>query len=530
MIAKSLQTGLRNGLIFGIIILFLVLIGFDITGSSLIGKVIGNSPPASSTKQLPYASNLVILISLLGIWNGAMAAKRIKGKSPSQSIAAGFFAGIFTGLITAVFALWIGTALKPGVDLRVYLIALSSDAIKFFLFQQSPSQAALIHLGLLAAGGLLGGLIIWLNRLRKSSVAFTRVNESFSNTATRWNLNVGILRNRYIRYTLYLLGFVVLIILPRIWGSYWNFVVGTVGIYIVLGLGLNIIVGYAGQLVLGYVAFFAVGAYSVALLNSTKPLNLHWGFWIALLIGIALAILAGFLVGLPTLRLRGDYLAIVTLGFGEIIRILLKSDLMTDITGGPRGVQDIAGPTIFGYKFSSDIDFFYLILGAVILAIFIASRLQNSRVGRTWLAIREDETVAKATGVNAFSSKLLALAIGAALAGLAGVIFAARNQYTGPDDHDLMVSVNVLCLVIVGGMGSIPGVILGAFVLKGLPEVLRDLENYRLLFFGMLLIIMMIIRPEGLWPATRQRLELRGGRQEPQDVLPEKLEEKGLEA
>ena len=205
----------------------------------------------------------------------------------------------------------------------------------------------------------------------------------------------------------------------------------------------------------------------------------------------------------------------MTLGLGEIMRILLRSDAATPILGGPRGIKDIAGPVIFGASFSSDVDFMYLILIAVLIAIFITQRVQNSRTGRAWISIREDETVAKATGVDTFRSKLLALALGAAFAGLGGALFAVRNQFTGPDDHVLMVSINVLALVIVGGMGSIPGVILGSFVLKGLPEILREVENYRLLVFGALLVVMMILRPEGIWPASRPRLE------KPGKVVPE---------
>jgi len=197
----------------------------------------------------------------------------------------------------------------------------------------------------------------------------------------------------------------------------------------------------------------------------------------------------------------------VTLGFGEIIRIMLRSDLATPLTDGPRGVRDIAGPSLFGQPFTSDIDYVYLILLAVLLVIFVTNRLQNSRTGRAWVAIREDEIAARAAGINTFQSKLLALAIGAAFAGLGGVLFASRNQFTGPEDHSLMVSINVLALVIVGGLSSIPGIILGSFALKGLPEILRELENYRMMFFGALLVVMMILRPEGLWPASRPKLE-----------------------
>ncbi len=179
------------------------------------------------------------------------------------------------------------------------------------------------------------------------------------------------------------------------------------------------------------------------------------------------------------------------------------------------GVKDVAGPTLFGLSFASGADYLYLMALGTIVIIFIVTRLQNSRVGRAWVAMREDETVARAMGVNTFVQKLLAFGIGAAFAGMGGVIFASRNQFTGPDDYTLMVSINVLCLVIVGGMGNMPGVIAGALVLKGLPEVLRQLQDYRLVAFGALLVVMMIVRPEGILPSRRRRLEVHGGESPP---------------
>jgi branched-chain amino acid transport system permease protein len=187
---------------------------------------------------------------------------------------------------------------------------------------------------------------------------------------------------------------------------------------------------------------------------------------------------------------------------------LAKSDALSGFTGGPQGVRDIAGPTLFGQSFTSERDFMYLITIGIALVIFVTIRLKDSRIGRAWVAIREDETVAQAMGINTLRYKLMAFAIGAAFAGIGGVLFAARNQYTGPEDHTLFVSINVLCLIIVGGMGSIPGAILGAFALKGLPEILRQLENYRILAFGGLLVVMMILMPEGLWPEKRRKLEM----------------------
>jgi len=277
---------------------------------------------------------------------------------------------------------------------------------------------------------------------------------------------------------------------------------------VLLGLGLNIVVGLAGLLDLGYVAFFAIGAYTMGLLTAPSPHHIMMNFWLVIPIAIFLAALTGLLLGGPVLRLRGDYLAIVTLGFGEIIRILSKSDDLTPLTGGPMGVPKIAGPTLFGKPFNSSIDYVYIIFLAVLLVIFVTNRLQHSRVGRAWEAMREDETVARAMGISTLRYKLLAFAIGAAFAGLGGALFASRNQFTGPDDFSLMVSINVVALVIVGGMGNIPGVIAGALVLKGLPEVLRQLQDYRILVFGFLLIVMMIWRPAGLIASSRRRMEI----------------------
>ncbi|MCJ7737849.1 MAG: leucine/isoleucine/valine transporter permease subunit, partial [Anaerolineae bacterium] len=256
---------------------------------------------------------------------------------------------------------------------------------------------------------------------------------------------------------------------------------------------------------LGYVAFFAIGAYSVALLTAPTPHGIEMNFWLALVIGVALSTVTGVLLSLPVLRTRGDYLAIVTLGFAEIIRILAKSDVLTGFTGGPRGVRAVAGPRLFGMKMNSEFWFMYIILLSILLVAFITQRLQSSRVGRAWMAMREDESVAQAMGIHTLNYKILAFAIGAAFAGLGGAIFASRNKFTGPEDFVMLVSINVLCLVIIGGMGSIPGVIVGAIVLKGLPEILRQLDDYRMLAFGALLIVMMILRPEGLLPPKRAK-------------------------
>ena len=300
----------------------------------------------------------------------------------------------------------------------------------------------------------------------------------------------------------------VLLVLPRILGIFLTNVLDQVGIFVLMALGLNIVVGFAGLLDLGYVAFFAIGSYVTALLTSTSDLGMGMNFWVAVPIAVLAATLAGIILGVPVLRMRGDYLAIVTLGFGEIIRVLVRSDLLKPVIGGAQGILKIGRPSIGGFEFVTPLHFYYLILLGCILAWFIAGRLRDGRIGRRWMAMREDEDVAEAVGINLVATKLLAFSIGAAFAGLAGALFAPRIGSVFPNSFELLISINVLAIVIVGGIGSLPGVVLGAFVLVGLPELLREFEEYRLLMYGILLIVMMLVRPEGLWPSAITRREL----------------------
>jgi branched-chain amino acid transport system permease protein len=319
-----------------------------------------------------------------------------------------------------------------------------------------------------------------------------------------------------------------LAILPFTLDQFQNAVMGIVFIFVMMGLGLNIVVGYAGLLDLGYVAFFAIGAYAYAFLSA--PFSSPWfsqqlaqwgvqtdqpllSFWQAIPPIMVLAAIGGVLLGTPVLRLRGDYLAIVTLGFGEIIRLFMLN--LADLTNGPRGLLNVAPPTVFGYDLGNPRDIFILaLLGSGVIA-FAALRLERSRLGRAWVAIREDEEAAQAMGVPLVRAKLLAFAIGATFAGLAGQLYAARQVNIFPDNFTLFVSIDALALIIVGGMGSIPGVVLGALALKGLPEVLRGVDEYRIVAFAALLVIMMIARPEGILPAQRTKAEL-GARAESQ--------------
>jgi ABC-type branched-subunit amino acid transport system permease subunit len=500
-----MNQGLRTGVVFGVAIVTMFLIGFTVTGAGLVGNLFG-STSSYGTPSLVYFSIFMILV---GIWAGAGASPRpLTGPDTlKQALIAGASSGAVSGLFAAVIGFLFGELNANRIDPRTYLPSVSPDSIKMFLFNQSPLTGSLILFGLLTASGLgAAWLFFFLRNNDRVKSSARNAYDSVIGFAKSERVS-KVTQNPYSRYIFLAIVAAILIILPRTWGSYWNYVFGTVGIYIILGLGLNIITGWAGQLVIGYVAFFAVGAYTFALVTAPEPHHLMWNFWIALGLGVLVAGIAGLLIGLPILNLRGDYLAIVTLGAAEIVRILLKSDLMTPYTAGPRGIRDIAGPTLFGQSFASDVDYMYLIILAVLVVTFFANRLQNSRTGKAWFAINLDETVARATGINAFTSKLLALSLSAAIAGLAGALFASRNQFTGPDDHALMVSINVLCLVIVGGIGNIPGIFLGAFALKGLPEILRETENYRLLIFGVLLIVMMKLRPEGFLPSRRPELE-----------------------
>jgi branched-chain amino acid transport system permease protein len=304
--------------------------------------------------------------------------------------------------------------------------------------------------------------------------------------------------------------FVILILaLPWLLGIYMTEVLDIIGIFVLMGLGLNIVVGFAGLLDLGYVAFFAIGAYVMGILTSTGDLGYGMSFWIAVPIAVLTATLFGIMLGVPVLRMRGDYLAIVTLGFGEIIRVLAASDLLKSTIGGAQGIIRIGGPdnplpsVLFDQGY-----FYYLILAGCLLAILVSSRLRDGRLGRQWMALREDEDVAEAMGINLVKTKLLAFAIGAAFGGLAGAIFASRLGSIFPHSFNLLISINVLSLIIVGGIGSLPGVVVGALFLVGLPELLREFAEYRLLMYGALLIAMMLYRPEGIWPSSIRRLEL----------------------
>jgi branched-chain amino acid transport system permease protein len=288
---------------------------------------------------------------------------------------------------------------------------------------------------------------------------------------------------------------------PWFFSLYQTNIMITALIYVVVGLGLNIVVGLAGLLDLGYVAFYAVGAYSYALLNH----HFGIGFWLALPIGGLLGTTFGIILGFPVLRLRGDYLAIVTLGFGEIIRLILEN--WNAFSFGPSGIANIPRPGFFGIELSlhqAHIYLYYLMVGLSLLTVFVVRRLQDSRIGRAWMALREDEIACQAMGIDKIKTKLSAFALGATWAGMGGVMFAAKTTFINPASFTIWESIIILCVVVLGGMGSIIGVICGAFILILLPEYLRAFSEYRMLIFGAVLVLMMVFRPEGIIANVRR--------------------------
>jgi branched-chain amino acid transport system permease protein len=298
-----------------------------------------------------------------------------------------------------------------------------------------------------------------------------------------------------------------IIVFPFIFSLYQTNIMITALIYVMVGLGLNIVVGLAGLLDLGYVAFYAVGAYSYALLNYHFDVS----FWMALPIGGALGFLFGILLGFPVLRLRGDYLAIVTLGFGEIIRLILEN--WNEFSFGPSGIANIPRPGLFGLQLDlhqAHIYIYFLMVILALITIFVVRRLQDSRIGRAWIALREDEVACQAMGIDKTKTKLSAFALGATWAGMAGVVFAAKTTFINPASFTIWESIIILCVVVLGGMGSIVGVICGAMILILLPEYLRAFSEYRMLLFGAILVLMMVFRPGGIMSDVRRVYHFEG--------------------
>ncbi len=493
-----IPSGLRNGLTTAIVSVFLILIGVTTLMGTLLGEWFG------LTSKSVGAWLLLLFVAFMA---GVRAVKSARCAGWGDAMLAGLAAGVAHAAPMGLFIGLLGALMAAKTDVRQWLVQIHEASVSMFTAGRTPVTAGLVIALALLAAALAGA--VW-TKLRAGPAIMGTLRSAWDG-AQRGLLNLPAGRavgaSPKTRIVILAVALLVVLAAPFVLNQYWNYTLGTVGIYVLLGLGLNIIVGMSGLLVLGYAAFFAVGAYTMAILTAPAPHNIMLSFWVVLPISVVLACFAALLLGLPVLRMRGDYLAIVTLGFGEIIRILVRSEMMDTFTGGPRGIRAVGHPMLFGKDIGTEFYFMYIILIAIFLAIFITRRLENSRVGRAWRAMREDETVAQAMGVYMLKYKLLAFATGAAFAGLGGAIFASRNSFTGPEDFTLLVSINVLALLIVGGLNSVPGIILGAVVLKGLPEILRQLEDYRILAFGALLVVMMIVRPQGLWPSSRAMLE-----------------------
>ena len=488
----NLISGLVAGLISAILVVLLVVVGNQIN----LRAVFLNASPSL------YAL-LSFNMGLAGIWILPLI-------------------GAVTGVVGAAFLLLredIRGPVSRGL-LTLILMALFSGLFRVVLINQGSlwqviAKGLFGQTGLTLIGAILFfGLAVFLSRFwsSKGEEYKARLNQ--------------LPKNRQITLRVVLLVLIGLIALglPQMSGPFIAQVIVIISLYILMGLGLNITLGFAGLLDLGFVAFYAIGAYTVGLLTSYGPFGLqHIPFWLSVPIAVLVAMLFGAFLGLPVLGVRGDYLAIATLGFGEIVRLLAGSDFLAPYFGGPRGIIGIQKPCIgtlgefvktdlprvcTGIEFGTPQDIYYIAVVSALLIAFVAWRLRESRLGRAWMAIREDEDVAEALGVNLVQTKLLAYMLGAAFAGLGGAIFTVLIGSIFASSMQLLVSINVVALIIVGGMGSIPGVIVGAIALIGLPELLREVSEVRYLIYGVTLIVMMLAKPEGLWPSQATRREL----------------------
>lgn len=524
MMNGILNKAIRNGIITGVILVFFELIDFTSTLGLMLEKFFSGTSKLKVVSPL-YMMVTIALIVLFFSWQFARTNRlHLQANGFWKGIVLALGIGLISGGMLALLNAVLAHFLTNKIDLRSYLAAMAPDVIRRSSFGMSFSEALPLYFGISLLGAFLGVMIAYLSTKTGQPA---RIIGKISNGIRKLNIPAFFERNKIARIlgTVLIIGFALA--LPLILDAYMVSVVGLVLIYAILGLGLNLIVGLSGQLVFGYVAFYAVGAYTFALLTAPKPLGIEAHFIPAFLLSLVTSGITGALIGLPIMNLRGDYLAIVTLGFAEIVRILVNSNQLADITGGPQGIKNIGQPgqpgvlaSLFGKALPDNIWFLYLILFLFLIVLYISFQLQFSRTGRSWEAMRDDETVAQACGVNTRSYKVLAIIIGAVIAGAAGAIYASRNTYIGPGEYGFMVSVNALSVVVVGGMGSIPGTLLGALIIKGMPEFLRDLDNYRMLVFGALLVIMMVLRPEGLLPVKRRKLSVKP---ESIDVLKEEI-------
>jgi branched-chain amino acid transport system permease protein len=556
------RRAVRVGLIGAVALIYLALTGmiekFD--GRNLIGSF------------LTLGNLLIALPPLLAGYLATrprLVAGRREAAAPRAALTAGLISGALAGGVTAAGVALV-EALPEGAVRRIF-IQVSPELVSILTFDRGVPAGLAVLLVFGAVLGLLGaGFRVLPDRVSRPVGVGSAVTVAFAllqriippllfelGLDTRWLYSPILLgltipgalvvfavsaglsalwsargpvvrerveqlppaRRRLLNGTSLLLLAVVLALLPQLIGSTLSQVLGQVGVFLLMGLGLNIVVGYAGLLDLGYVAFFATGAYLTALFTGANRVTsigdlvapafvLHLNFYLAVPLVIVVTALVGVLIGAPVLRLRGDYLAIVTLGFGEIARVLVQSSWLQDYTGGPQGLRDVTDAAIGSIGFRDPQPFFYLVLAFCALAILVSQRLADSRVGRAWNAMREDEMAAEAMGVSTIKYKLLAFAMGAAVGSLSGTLFAVQIGSIAPASFTIIVSITALAVVILGGMGSIPGVVVGTMLLIGLPGLLDEFEEYRLLVYGAALILIMVLRPQGLIPNVRRMREL----------------------
>jgi len=537
-----MKQAIKIGLIGGVVEILL----------SLIGMVEAFSQRDIIAHVISMGHTLLVIVAL---FMGYLAAKRTPTAGSLKVLANSFISGLIVGglvsllvivgslinlrkvFVNAMPVLYELLTFKQGTQIGVFLL-LGAGALSgvlaglFFLSPKLLRRVLLISLGSVVGAGVLqdllrptfslwGPLAIineWLftaNGLTiQGAIGLFILIAAFSFFWSRKGsaIQTGFRQlppapQRILKMASILILVFILLVLPQILGLFLSEVLTIVGLYVLLGLGLNIVVGYAGLLDLGYVAFFAIGSYTVAVLTSPELGFFSLSFWGALPLVIVMGVLSGVLLGTPVLKMRGDYLAIATLGFGEIIRILVLSDFLRPWLGGAQGIGKIPKAFIGGFEFAGPQQIYYLILAGCLLVIFISLRLRDSRLGRAWMAMREDEDVAQAMGINLVATKLLAFATGAGFSALSGAIFASKLGSVYPHSFNVMISINIVCVIIVGGMGSIPGVIVGAIALVGLPELLREFAEYRLFVYGAVLVAMMLVKPEGLWPEAVHRRE-----------------------
>jgi branched-chain amino acid transport system permease protein len=474
-IYNLLAIGGLAGVVGGIILVIAILLQQLI---NIRAVLINFSPKLISllTFNLPLITGLLVLLAVclvFGLLSTGLSLLSARMRSSlMQGLLIVIVLGLFRDLLVTVINLW-------GVVSKAFL----------WLFAES----GMTILGAIIVFLLVGGFYYWrLGRAGKQNLIARTPRQQ---QMMRWGL-LGLL-------------VIVVLLIPPLLGSYFSEIFDQVGIYVLMGLGLNIVVGFAGLLDLGYVAFYAIGAYTLGVFTTSEAVGLlHLSFWEAAPLAIIVAVFAGVVLGLPVLRMRGDYLAIVTLGFGEIIRIVVLSDWLKPLLGGSEGIQRIVQPTIGSFIFNNQQKLYYVIIIGILIAGFVVTRLKDSHLGRSWMALREDEDVAQAMGINKVTTKLLAFAMGALFSGLGGAIFATKIGSVYPQSFSFIVSINILSLIIIGGMGSIPGVFIGGFFLVALPLLLAQFADFRYLIYGAALVAMMLFKPEGLSPEARRRLEL----------------------